>query len=98
MPINLPLEVVDILISARGDDIGRYPTKGVMTPVTLDVENPWFFKKFMVRVAGDVVVVGKDNNPFTYPACQPGIPYQTFAKMIQSAGTTATGIYIFGGV
>lgn len=78
--------------------IGRFASIGFITAVTPGVENPWIFSSFMVRTAGDVVIADRNNNSFLMPDCQPGVQYFAVGIMIVASGTTATGIFVFGGV
>jgi hypothetical protein len=92
------VKVVDISPTTRSEYIGRISVNGVTSPVTFDVEVGFVFKKFMVSTAGNVNVIGVDGLPAIFPACQPGTEYFHFGLMISSTGTTATGIYVMGGV
>ena len=78
--------------------IGTFASIGFLTAVTPDVENPWIFSSFMIRVGGDVVIRDRAGNSFLMPACIPGVQYYALGIMIVGAGTTATGIFVYGGV
>ena len=98
MSLNTLYKVVDILLSTRRERLGRFASKGFTSAVTLDVENPWAFSSFMVSTAGDVVVQDGEGNLMKLPACQVGRQYWAVGVKILSSGTTATGIFVFGGV
>lgn len=101
VPLKLhnPQPIIDAVGSARRKTagFGRFASKGYLTAITPGVENPWIFTGFMVRVAGDVVIVGTDAEEFLMPACQPGVQYFAPGVMISVTGTTATGIFVYGG-
>lgn len=101
MPINESYNVAKIQPSNRrggSGGIGRFASHGLDTAITVDVEVPFIFSSFMVRVAGDVMIMDTGDQTFTMPGCLPGIQYWAVGKMFVASGTTATGIYVFGGV
>lgn len=98
MPINTQYPIIDILGSTRAERLGRFASKGLSSPITPDTENPWIFSSFMVTVAGNVVVEDRAYNTMLFPACQPGRQYWAIGIKIVASGTTATGIYVYGGV
>lgn len=98
MSTNTLYKVVDILLSTRRERLGRFASKGTTTAVTLDAENPWPFSSFMVTTAGNVTIEDGEGNQMTFPACQIGRQYWAVGVKVLTAGTTATGIFVYGGV
>lgn len=81
---------------ARGREIGIWPKRGGL--ITLDVPVGEPIKFIRVRTAGDVVMSDAFGNTITIPDVQPGrFDLATWGDRILSAGTTATGIYWYGG-
>lgn len=95
---NPPIHIIDAEPNARRDRYGLFMSKGYTSPISADTENPWVFTHIMVTTVGDVVVIGTDQNEFKLPKCQIGIVYRAVGIAIASSGTTATGIYVYGGV
>lgn len=101
MSINASYPVTRIQPSNRrggSGGIGRFASQGMITPVVLDVEVPYIFSSFMVSTAGDVVIQDTGDEFYKMVSCQPGTQYWAVGKKIISAGTTATNIYVYGGV
>lgn len=101
MTLNTLSPIINISPTTRtggSGGLGRFASKGFVVAVTPDIENPWIFSSFMVRTAGDVVVADRNNNNFLMPACQPGVQYFAVGIKIIASGTTATGIFVYGGV
>lgn len=99
--LNTRTPIVNIQPTTRtggSGGIGQFASIGFLTAVTFDVENPWIFSSFMVRTAGDVVIRDRAGNTFLMPGCLPGTQYYAVGIMIVAAGTTATGVFVFGGV
>jgi len=100
MSINGSYPVTRIQPSNRrggSGGIGRFASHGLTAAVTPGVEVPFIFSSFMIRVGGDVTIVDTGDQLFTMPACIPGIQYWAVGKTID-VSTTATGIFVFGGV
>jgi hypothetical protein len=101
MSINGSYPVARIQPSNRrggSGGIGRFASHGLTVAVTIGSELPFIFSSFMVRVGGDVAILDTGDNSYILPGCLPGIQYWAVGKMILTAGTTATGIFVFGGV
>ena len=92
------LSINPINPDSRSEQLGRFPTYGNNSPIVLDALQGFIFKYFMVTVGGNVEVEDMTGGSFTYPACQPGTQYMTLGQRILSLRTTATGIYVHGGV
>jgi len=100
MSINGSYPVTRIQPSNRrggSGGIGRFMSHGLTAAATLDVEIPFIFSSFKVRTAGDVMVVDTGDQPFLVIDCVPGETIWAVGKMFLSAGTTATGIFPYGG-
>lgn len=79
---------------SRDEQLGRFTRRGGV--VVLDAFQTFpYFKKIMVRVAGDVAYENQFGESVILPLCQPGFVYWEVGRRILSVGTTATGIYVY---
>lgn len=88
--------IQDVNKAARTNEIGIFIKKGGL--LTADVPLTFLFKFIRVRTAGDVTIIDENGNTFLLIDCQPGEYHPIIAKGYASSGTTATGIYYYGGV
>lgn len=88
-------EINNVNPASRTEQVGIWIQKG--GTITLDVDLGFVFKFLRVRTAGDLNVKGIDGNSYLVPDAQPGEFFPTWGTTVLSAGTTATGIFWFGG-
>jgi hypothetical protein len=77
------------------NQIGVFPQKG--GALSADTPLNFVFKMIRVRTAGDVNIMGIDGNNYLVIDVQPGFYTVAEGFGYASSGTTATGIYWYGG-
>lgn len=82
--------------ASRDEQIGIWIRDGMeVTVPEFDIELPWHFKFIWVTVAGSVVYENQAGKAITVPNLPTGFLWPGIGRKILTAGTTATGIYVY---
>ena len=82
--------------ASRDEQIGIWIRKGLeVTAPMLDTLLPWYFKFIWVTTAGSVSVENQEGDIIPIPALPVGFLFPVIGRKILSAGTTASGIYVY---
>lgn len=88
-------EINNVNPTTPTNQIGIFPQKGGL--LTANTHLGFCFKMIRVRTAGDVNIMGIDGNAMLIIDVQPGFFTIAEGYGYLSSGTTATGIYWYGG-